>query len=802
MKKVLILPLILIFFCSLLVFFSKGTIKNSIKPVAFTNVKLTDNFWAPRILKDKDVTVPHIIKELKNTGRIENFEIAGGLETGKFCSLYPFDDSDVYKTIEAASYLLQICPDIKLENYLDTLITYISNAQEKDGYLYTNRTIDPKHPHEWAGKNRWDSVEVLSHELYDAGHLYQAATAHYLATGKKNLLNVAIKNANLVDSIFGWGKLEKVPGHEVIEMGLAALYKVTGEGRYLKLAKYFIDKRGTGENVKYGDYAQMNRPLIDQNEAVGHAVRAEYFYTGAADVDELSGNDVYLPALERIWINVVNKKLYITGSTGSTGEYEGFGPDYYLPNLSAYCETCASVGDVYWNYRMFLLTGKAEYIDVLERIIYNSLLSGISLSGDKFFYSNPLASLGNNERSPWFSCACCPPNIARTIPLIPGYVYATGDKGIYVNLYIQSSAEINYEGRAIKITQLTNYPWDGNVNLEIDPQNNSEFALLLRIPGWAREKPVPGDLYHYKDKLNLPVKLKINDTDQEIELQNGYAVIIRNWKMGDKISLELPMPVRKVEANDRVKADIDKVALERGPIVFCAEGVDNPNNKALNILIDNDSKLETEFNQNLLGGIQTIEGSVKGTKKISENKIESFKQKFRAIPYFAWANRGGQDMNIWFGENKNSTLPIPFPTIASESKIKASVDAKSLKSINDQLEPENSNDHTYPYYHWWPKKDTTVWIEYDFPNEKEISSSKVYWFDDEPSGGECRLPASYQLLFKKGNEWKPVKNPSDYKIEKDKYNEIKFKRVKTSAIRMEVTLQKKWSSGIHEWKIN
>jgi uncharacterized protein len=802
MKKTLAFSFILAI-CLLSVFFSNKTqTETSIKPVSFNKVKLTDSFWAPRILLDKNVTIPHIINELKNTGRIKNFEIAGGLEQGKFCTLYPFDDSDVYKTIEAASYILQIYPDNKLEKYLDTLITYISDAQEKDGYLYTNRTIDPKHPHEWAGKSRWENVEELSHELYDAGHLYLAATAHYLATGKKNLLNIAIKNANLVDKVFGWGKLERVPGHEVIEMGLAELYKVTGDEKYLKLAKYFIDKRGTGENQKYGDYAQMNGPLIDQSEAVGHAVRAEYFYTGAADVDNMTGNDVYLPALERIWDNVVNKKLYITGGTGSAGEYEGFGPDYYLPNLSAYCETCASVGNVYWNYKMFLLTGDAKYMDVLERVIYNSLLSGISLSGDKFFYSNPLASLGNHERSSWFSCACCPPNIARTIPLIPGYVYATCNKGIYINLYVQDSAKIDYKGQQIQIKQFTDYPWDGNISLDINPEKPFEMTFLLRIPGWAMEKPVPGDLYHYKQKSSLQVKLFVNGIAIKIELQNGYAVIRRTWKSGDKISLELPMPVRVIEANDSVKADLNKVALEHGPIVFCSEGIDNPNSKTLNILIDKDSKLMTKFNPHLLNGVQTIEGIVKGTKKVSQNKIEAFQQKFRAIPYYVWANRGPQDMTVWFGEIQSATLPIPFPTIASTSIIKASLVTKNLKSINDQLEPANSNDHNFPYYHWWPKKDTTEWVEYDFPKEEIISSSKVYWFDDEPSGGECRLPDSYKLLYKSGNEWKPVINLSNYKIDKDKYDELKFEKVKTTAIRMEVTLQKNWSSGIHEWEIN
>jgi DUF1680 family protein len=772
-----------------------------IKPVPFTNVNLTDKFWAPRIKTNKEVTIPLAFRKSEETGRIKNFKIAGGLEKGKFCTQYPFDDSDIYKNIEAASYALQLFPDPKLDAYLDTLIGYIADAQEKDGYLYTNRTIDPNNTHEWAGKERWKNDEVLSHELYNAGHLYEAAAAHFLATGKRSLLNIALKNADLVNNDIGWGKLEIVPGHQVIEMGLVKLYRITDEEKYLKLAQFFIDKRGAGENKKYGEYAQMHKPFIEQDSAVGHAVRAEYMYSGAADVAALTGNKKYIDALDKIWEDVVYRKLYLTGGTGAEGGYEGFGLAYDLPNLSAYCETCASIADIFWNYRMFLLKGESKYFDVLEKILYNSFLSGISLNGDRFFYPNPLASTGNYERSEWFGCACCPANVTRTLPSIPGYVYSTNEKGIYVNLFIQNNSEVAFKDQLINLKQETNYPWDGKINIEVIPQRNTEFTMLIRIPEWANEEPIPGDLYFFKEKMNLPVKLSVNGVDQKIIIENGYAVLKRSWNKCDKIILDLPMPIRKVLANEKVTADKNRVAIQRGPIIFCAEGIDNPNERALNIVVDNDSKLVTEFRTDLLNVVQIIKGLVKGTRKISEDKIETTTQNFFAIPYYAWANRGPQEMTVWFAEKSELTYPVPFPTIAFKSMISASKITDDLKAINDQIEPVNSNDHSIPYYHWWPNKGSKEWIQFDFTNEEEISSSIVYWFDDEPSGGECRLPESYKLFYNDGDEWKSVINLDNYKIEKDKFNELIFKKIKTKAIRMEVVSQKDWAGGIYEWII-
>ena len=505
MKKLLLL----IIFSSIL--FSQQLQKDyPIKPVSFTDVNLTDNFWKPKLEINRDVTIPLAFQKSEETGRLKNFLIAAGLDTGKFCTQYPFDDSDIYKNIEAASYVLQITPDPELDAYLDTLINYIGLAQEDDGYLFTNRTIDSVNTHEWVGPERWMKTEYLSHELYNLGHLYEAATAHYLATGKKSLLNIALKSAELIDKEFGWGKLEIVPGHQIIEMGLVKLYRITGEEKYLKLAQFFIDRRGKGENKGYGDYAQMHKPFVEQDSAFGHAVRAEYMYSGATDIAALTGNKEFVTALDKIWEDIVYRKLYITGGTGAAGGHEGFGLPYELPNQKAYCETCASIANVFWNYRMFLLKGEAKYYDVLERILYNGLISGVSLSGDRFFYPNPLAADGTYERKEWFGCACCPVNVTRTLPAVPGYVYAVNNNGIYVNLFIGNYATIDYKGDKISIEQYTQYPWEGKVEIVVNPEQSSRFDLLVRIPGWATEQPVPGDLYSYASHMDLPLKLFVN----------------------------------------------------------------------------------------------------------------------------------------------------------------------------------------------------------------------------------------------------------------------------------------------------
>lgn len=603
-----------------------------IRPVPFTSVKLTDDFWAPRIKKNASVTIPIAFDYCESTGRVRNFEIAGGLDTGKFQTLYPFDDSDAFKIMEGAAYSLQTFPDPKLESYLDTLIYKIGLAQEDDGYLYTNRTIAEMNGeglHEWASTNRWELDSILSHELYNIGHLYEAAVAHYQATGKRSLLDIALKSADLVAKDFLEGGVKVYPGHQVIEMGLVKLYRVTGDEKYLKLARYFLDIRGP----KGQQYNQAHILPVHQHEAVGHSVRATYMYSGMADIAAIQNDTSYLNAITRIWEDLTYTKMYVTGGIGATGGNEGFAEPYNLPNLTAYCETCASIGDIFTNERLFLLHGNSQYIDILEKTLYNSMLSGVSLSGDRFFYPNPLESDGRHNRQAWFGCACCPSNVARFVPAIPGYVYATGNSSIYVNLYVSNDAMFSFGGDSISISQKSGFPWTGDAEITLNPSKAGKFSLNLRIPGWARNEAIPGDLYTFADRNIDTYIIKVNG--EEIKpgnLVEGYAVIDRKWAPGDIVNIEFPMPVRKVVADEKVTEDHNKMAIQRGPVIFCAEWLDNTG-KVRELSIKKDVEFSTEFAPGLLGGTQVV-------KTAGDNPVT-------LIPYALWNNRGPGEMTVW-----------------------------------------------------------------------------------------------------------------------------------------------------------
>ena len=650
---------------SLIILFSGCAKKSSdkedypIQPVPFTAVKLTDNFWAPRIKKNASVTIPIAFGYCESTGRVKNFEIAAGSDTGKFQTIYPFDDSDVYKIIEGASYSLQTLPDPKLDAYLDALISKIGKAQEPDGYLYTNRTIAELHGgrglHEWAGKNRWEMDSVLSHELYNLGHLYEAAVAHYQATGKRTLLDIALKSADLVNKDFGYDKIRVYPGHQVIEMGLVKLYRVTGEKKYLDLARFFLDIRGP----RGRSYNQANLKPVDQTQAVGHSVRATYMYSGMADIAAIENDPAYLNAITRVWGDLVNGKMYLTGGIGATGGNEGFAEPFVLPNMTAYCETCASIGDIFFNHRLFLLHGQSKYIDILEKTLYNSMLSGVSLSGDRFFYPNPLESNGHQSRQAWFGCACCPSNVARFVPAIPGYIYAVTDKELYVNLFISNDANISLGKRTVSISQKANFPWDGKVEITVNPETRSRFILKIRIPGWARNEAIPGGIYKFTENDNDPVKLSVNGQISDIQTEEGYAVVSRVWKHGDKVEIEFPMPVRKVIADDRVKEDTGKIAFQRGPIIYCAEWPEYKTGNVLDLVIKKDAAFTTEFDPSLLDGTQVINTfGVQINKTVNDNVKSGLRpvtitveQPVKLIPYALWNNRGAGQMRVWFPVN-------------------------------------------------------------------------------------------------------------------------------------------------------
>jgi hypothetical protein len=638
-----------------LMFFGLAACKNQpekadykIQGIPFNEVKISDQFWLPKIETNRTVTIPASFAKCEETGRVESFVKAAKKE-GKFDTEFPFDDTDIYKTIEGAAYSMSVHPDPKLDRYVDSLITIVGKAQEPDGYLYTARTIDPANPHKWSGNERWVLESVLSHELYNSGHLFEAATAHYQATGKRNFLDIALKNADLLVQVFGPGKRNDAPGHQIVEMGLVKLYRITKEEKYLHLAKFFIDSRGK-ENDPKKAYSQDHKPLIQQDEAVGHAVRAGYLYSGVADVAALTGNVEYLSAIDKIWDNMVSKKLYITGGIGARHRGEAFGDNYELPNLTAYNETCAAIANVYWNYRMFLLHGDAKYIDVLERSLYNGVISGIGLDGKTFFYPNPLEcdmhyhfnSGKTLDRQPWFDCSCCPTNMCRFLASVPGYIYAQGNNSLYVNLFAQSTSTVQLNKKLpVTISQETQYPWDGQVKISVSPEKTSQFSLHLRIPGWVQNKPVPSDLYSYVLPETTMFLLTVNDEAATFKQENGYAVITREWKQGDVVNYSLPMNIHRVEANHKVTDDLGKVAIERGPIVYCLEGADN-GAELMKLALADTAKLSATFSPETLGGLVTISGEATATGG-KENQT----QKITAVPYFVWNNRGANEMKVW-----------------------------------------------------------------------------------------------------------------------------------------------------------
>jgi DUF1680 family protein len=632
-----------------------------IQPVAFTNVKLTDHFWTQRLKTNRTVTIPASFERCESTGRVKNFQMAAERK-GKFCTTYPFDDTDIYKTIEGASYSLALHPDKKLDHYVDSMITIIGRAQEPDGYLYTARTIDPLHVGAWLGTERWMKEQENSHELYDAGHLYEGAAAHFQATGKRNFLNIALKNADLLVRTFGPGKRHVAPGHEVVEMGLVKLYRITGKKEYLHLAKFFIDERGHKEYNKKsknvyenGIYWQDDKPVIKQDEAEGHAVRAMYLYSGMADVAALTGDKEYIAAIDKIWNNMVSKKMYVQGSIGAVGDGERFGDNYELPNATAYNETCAAIGNVFWNQRMFLLHGDAKYIDVLEKTLYNGLISGVGLDGKSFFYTNAMQVHDEfnhpdieRERAGWFTCSCCPTNVVRLMPSIPGYIYAQNGKDVYINLFISGTGDLTINNKDLKITQQNNYPWDGALAFTIDPANSMDLNLKIRIPGWAQNQAVPSDLYSYQTPSNKKIEIKLNGKPVNYQMQNGYAVINRKWKKGDKVEMDLPMNVQRVVATDKLAEDAGKIALQRGPIMYCAEWKDN-DGKAANIIIPPNTIFTPAYEANLLNGVTVLKGDVKTVQvDAGGQNINTVNKTMTAIPYYSWANRGKGEMTVWF----------------------------------------------------------------------------------------------------------------------------------------------------------
>ncbi|WP_163325455.1 glycoside hydrolase family 127 protein [Draconibacterium mangrovi] len=621
MKNVLnitVLALIVVFSA-----YKKPASNYTAQQVPFNQVKITDQFWSSRLQAHAHATLETCVAQTQDsTQRINNFIKAAGLMEGGHEGIY-FDDSDVYKAMEGIAYSLINNPNPEHETLLDKWIGYIAKAQQEDGYLNTFYTLN--HP-----EDRWTDME--KHEMYCGGHMIEAAVAHHKATGKDSFLDVAVKFADHLASEFGPGKKHWVAGHEEIELALVKLYHQTGDKKYLDLSHWLLEERGHGHGKgeiwnkeHWGPaYCQDDVPVSEISDIKGHAVRAMYLFSGMADVAAEKDLPAYTAALERVWEDVVERNMYITGGIGSSGDNEGFSTDYDLPNKEAYCETCASIGMVLWNNRMNLFSQDAKYIDVMERSMYNGVLAGISLEGDRFFYVNPLESEGHHHRQQWFGCACCPSNVSRFLPSVGGYIYAvSGAKGVFVNLYVGSTATMDVEHTKLELIQNTNYPWNGKIELEIQPEKETDFPLYLRIPGWCK-----------------CFSLSVNGQKQNAAKQeNGYVALERSWKKGDKVELNLDMPVEVVAADPRVTANVGKRAIQRGPLVYCVEENDLVNKNWNDLQLTDASTFQTAYASGILDGMVEIQG------KTSE-------ENFTLIPYFAWDNREAGRMKVWIDYNE------------------------------------------------------------------------------------------------------------------------------------------------------
>ena len=775
-----------------------------ISPVPFTSVKVTPGtFWGQRLEASRKVTIPLAFSKCEETGRYTNFSNAAQhlKDPSKVFKVggLAFDDTDPYKTIEGASYILQTYPDTKLVAYIDSVLDVIASAQEPDGYLYTSRTQNPKEPHEWAGDKRWSMEEDLSHELYNLGHMVEGAIAHYQATGNRKFLDIAIRYADCVCREVGPnpGQACVVPGHQIAEMALAKLYLVTGDKKYLDEAKFFLDYRGKTTIVH--EYSQAHKPVVEQDEAVGHAVRAAYMYAGMADVAALTGDKDYIKAIDAIWDNIVTKKLYVTGGIGATSNGEAFGANYELPNMSAYCETCAAIGNVYVNYRLFLLHGESKYYDVLERTLYNGLISGVSLEGNGFFYPNPLESMGQHQRQAWFGCACCPSNICRFIPSLPGYIYAVKDKNVYINLFLSNKSNLTVGGKKVVLSQTTEYPWNGDITVTVDQNAAGQFAMKIRIPGWVKNQVVPSNLYQYTDAKRLSYGIMVNGQLVNGQLtSDGYYTIDRKWKKGDKVQIHFDMEPRTVRANNKVEADRGMISVERGPLVYCAEHPDNSFD-IMSALINQTPKFTLGKGEVAGTSITTLITEAQTLDFNKDGKLTTQDQKLTLIPYYAWCHRGSGKMRVWLPQDLNATNPSQPATLASESKVETSSPVPALSAINDRLVPNDENDRSVPYTHWWPKNNSTEWLSYEFPEESTVQSSTVYWYDDGPWGG-CRVPKSWRILYLDSQgKWQPVNGADGYPTDKGAACTVNFDPVKTKSLRLEVVLPNDNSSGLFEW---
>ncbi|MCX7817682.1 MAG: glycoside hydrolase family 127 protein [Kiritimatiellae bacterium] len=788
-----------------------GSAATPLQPIDFSRVRV-EGYWRARVETNRLSTIPYCFRKCEETGRIANFARAAGLEPGTFTGT-AFDDSDVYKVIEGAACSLALTPDAALDRYLDDLIAKIAGAQEPDGYLYTvRRLLPPERLPRMAGRERWSNLKD-SHELYNLGHLIEAAVAHWRSTGKTNLLAVARRAADLVASLWldqgmGWPE-----GHPEIELALLRLADATGQPRYREAARRLMEIRGRPETHRlYGPYAQDHQPVLEQREAVGHAVRALYLYTAMARYAGISAEPAWREAVRALWEDIVRHKLYVTGGLGARGAGESFGAAYELPNETAYAETCAAIAGVLFSSAMLQLEADARHADVLERILYNGVLCGVSLRGDRFFYPNPLASDGRGgfnhgrpERQPWFGCSCCPVNIARAIPQVGGWMYSVGEGRVYVHLFEAGVATADVAGVRVELRQATRYPWAGEVAIDVRPERPARFELMVRIPGWAKGRPVPSDLYTDVTPPTDAPQLSLNGEPVDLQrLERGYARLSKVWNVGDRVELRLPMLPRRVRSHPAVSNNAGHVALERGPIVYCIEGADHPGGRVRNLWLPEDAPLSAEERPELLGGVVVIRAPGRARGAVDLGRLEDRPAEILAIPYNVWCHRGANEMRVWIPTSPAGVTPHPAATLEGRATVSASFchAADTPEAANDGVLPASSSDGGIPRMTWWDHRGTSEWIQYEWPAPVRVRGVEVYWFDDT-GRGRCRVPASWGVRVREREKWVAPRGacPEVPSVERDRFNRVEFEPVETTALRIEVVLQPEFSGGVLEWRV-
>jgi DUF1680 family protein len=782
---------------------------------AVAAVKIEGGFWGPRIDTNAKVTLPNNLDFIEKTGRIATFDHAAGVGKKAGDDDVSVVDSDVHKILEGAAYTLQLRPDDVDAGEIARQVKRVIAAQEDDGFLCPRITLKGK-------EFRWENLGK-SHVLYSAGHLFEAGVAWQEATGNNDLLDASANFADLIDGKFGPEGVHQTPGHQEIELALVRLYRATGEEKSLDLCRFFLEQRGhvhggkervSGEKPRSADYNQDRVPLADEEHAVGHVVRAGYTYAAMADIAALQNHEGFRAALDRIWNDVVGSKLYITGSSASAQYYdEGFGDSYKLPNDTAYCETCSTISNALWSHRMALLHEDASYIDVMERALYNGVLSGISLSGDHYFYTNTLASRGGVKRSPSWNPACCQSNLVRIIPQVGSMAYAAGTETAFVNLFVSGGAELKLAEGKVGLNVETEYPWDGKVRITVGESIEGPFTIAVRIPGWATEKPVPSSLYRFAKPAEASPSLKVAGKSLgEVVTEKGYAHLTREWKTGDVIELDLPMPARRVLSDERVEDNSGLVALQRGPIVYCVEATDNGGQRTNAIVLDDDVPLRAERRDDLLGGIVVVAADAAiASESAWGEPVEVRSQKLMAVPYFAWANRDAGYMDIWIAREAASSTPLPLTTAIQDAKITGSgKSGGSFEALRDGRHGPKSESRTTPRVTLKGEGDGKAWIQCEWDEPRELGSTAVHWAVDRRSqvywgkrirGVDLSLPLSWKVMYQDGTEWRDVETADEYTLRLDLPNEVMFSPVKTRAIRLEIDSAQS-PSAIQEWRID